>query len=64
MTAPTRSLPDLDTLDGHIADALDALRRARAATCRSRNAATILAEDDAESRLNGLLEFRQAALRR
>jgi hypothetical protein len=64
MTAPTRPLPDLATLDRHITDALAVLRVARAASRRSPNAVSILAEDDAESRLNGLLEFRQAALRR
>jgi hypothetical protein len=64
MTAPTRPLPDRATLDRHIVDALAVLRLARAASRRSRNAASILAEDDAESRLNGLLELRQASLRR
>jgi hypothetical protein len=64
MTAPTRHLPDFATLDRHIADALAGLRLARAASSRSRNSESIRAEDDAESRLNGLLECRQRAQRR
>jgi hypothetical protein len=61
MTAPPRTLPDYSTLDRHIADALVVLRLARAASTRSRNAASIRAEEEAESELNGLLESRQAA---
>jgi hypothetical protein len=64
MTAPTRIPPDFATLDRHITDALAALRLARAASCRSRNSDSVRAEDDAEARLNGLLECRQAARRR
>jgi hypothetical protein len=64
MTAPTRPLPDAATLDRHIVDALAALRLARAVSTRSPNARSLRAENDAESRLNGLLECRQAALRR
>jgi hypothetical protein len=64
MTAPTRPLPDFATLDRHITHALAFLRLARAASCRSRNSESIRAEDDAEARLNGLLECRQAAQRR
>jgi hypothetical protein len=64
MTAPTRTLPDFATLDQHIADALLDLRIARAASGRSRNSDSVRAEDDAEARLNGLLECRQAAQRR
>ena len=60
MTAPPRTLPDFSTLDRHIADALVVLRLARAASTRSRNFETIRAEEDAESRLNGLLECRHA----
>ncbi len=60
MTAPPRTLPDFSTLDRHIADALVVLRFARAASTRSRNSETIRAEEDAESRLNGLLECRHA----
>jgi hypothetical protein len=64
MTAPPRTLPDFSTLDRHIADALVVLRLARAASTRSRNFETIRAEEDAESRLNGLLECRHATQRR
>jgi|tagenome__1003787_1003787.scaffolds.fasta_scaffold17501022_1 hypothetical protein len=64
MTAPVRTLPDPATLDRHITDALAVLRLARAASTRSRNAATIRAEEEAESELNGLLECRQVARRR
>jgi hypothetical protein len=64
MTAPTRPLKDFATLDRHIADALALLRLARVACCRSRSSESIRAEDDAEARLNGLLECRQAAQRR
>jgi hypothetical protein len=64
MTAPARTLPDFATLDRHIADALAVLRRARAESRRSRNSDSVRAEDDAEARLNGLLECRQAARRR
>jgi hypothetical protein len=61
MTAPPRSLTDFATLDQHITDALVALRLARAARTRSRNADSVRAENDAESRLNGLLERRHLA---
>jgi hypothetical protein len=61
MTAPARTLPDLASLDRRIAEALAALRVARAASTRSRNAASLRAEELAESQLNGLLEDRQAA---
>jgi hypothetical protein len=61
MTAPAGTVPDLAALDRHIGEALAVLRRARAATSRSRNLDTIRIEEDAESRLNGLLERRQAA---
>ena len=64
MTAPPRTLPDFGTLDRYIADALVVLRLARAASTRSRNSETIRAEEDAESRLNGLLECRFATQRR
>jgi hypothetical protein len=64
MTAPTRALADFATLDRHIADALVSLRLARAASSRSRNSESIRAEEDAEARLNGLLECRNAAKRR
>jgi hypothetical protein len=60
MTAPVRTAPDLAALDRHIAEALAGLRVARAATTRSRNTETIRVEEDAESLLNGLLEFRYA----
>jgi hypothetical protein len=61
MTAPPRSLVDFATLDQHIADSLVALRLARAARTRSRNARSLRAEDDAEAHLNGLLERRHLA---
>jgi hypothetical protein len=61
MTAPPRSLTDLVTLDEHITDALVDLRLARRARTRSTNSESIRAEDDAESRLNGLLERRHLA---
>jgi hypothetical protein len=61
MTAPPRALPDYVTLDRHIADALGRLRLARAANARSRNSESIREEENAESRLNGLLECRHAA---
>lgn len=64
MTAPPRTLPDYATLDRSIAHALSVLRSARAASTRSRNAESMRAEQDAESRLNGLLECRHAARRR
>jgi hypothetical protein len=64
MTAPAGIVPDLAALDRHIAEALAVLRLARAATRRSRNLDTIRIEENAESRLNGLLERRQAAHRR
>ena len=64
MTAPTRPLPDLTTLDEHIADALVVLRLARTASSRSRNSESIRAEIDAEAHLNALLECRQAAQHR
>jgi hypothetical protein len=64
MTAPTRTLPDLATLDEHIADALVVLRLARRACSRSRNGESIRAEADAEAHLNALLDSRQAAQRR
>jgi hypothetical protein len=64
MTAPPRPLPDAAALDGHIVDALAALRLARAVSNRSPNARALRAQDDAESRLNGRLEDRQATLRR
>ena len=63
MTAPTRPLPDAAALDRQIVDALAALRLARAVSNRAPSARALRAEDDAESRLNGLLEHRQAALR-
>jgi hypothetical protein len=59
MTAPPRSLSDFATLDQGITDALFLLRRARAARTRSRNSESIRAENDAESHLNALLEWRQ-----
>jgi hypothetical protein len=61
MTAPLRALPDYVTLDRLIADALSGLRNARAASARSKNSESIRDEEDAESRLNGLLECRLAA---
>jgi hypothetical protein len=60
MTAPTRTLPDLATLDEHTADALVVLRLARRACSRSRNCESIRAEADAEAHLNALLESRPA----
>ena len=60
MTAPAPHLPDLAVLDRRLTEALATLRRARIATKRSRNAVSIRAEEEAESRLNGLLEQRQA----
>ena len=63
MTAPAQTLRDFATLDRHIAEALAALRLARAASIRSRNADSTRAEDNAELRLNGLLERRLAAQR-
>jgi hypothetical protein len=53
-------LPD-DTLDRYIADALGALRIARAASARSRNSESIRDEEAAESPLSGLLERGHAA---
>jgi hypothetical protein len=64
MTAPVRPRPDFAALDRHIADALGVLRLARAASTRGGNSDTIRAEEDAESRLNGLLECRHVAQRR
>jgi hypothetical protein len=61
MIAPPRALPDYDTIDRHIADALGLLRIARAVSARSRNSESIRDEEVAESRLNGLLERRHAA---
>jgi hypothetical protein len=61
MTAPSRSLTDLATLDEHITDALGRLRLARKARTRSTNSRCIRAEDDAESRLNSRLERRHLA---
>jgi hypothetical protein len=58
MTAPSPSRTDLITLDQQITDALGGLRTARAARARSRNSDSIRAEDDAEARLNDLLECR------
>jgi len=59
MTAPSRSLTGFATLDQQITDALGVLRVARAARARSKNPDSIRAEDDAESRLNELLERRR-----
>jgi hypothetical protein len=64
MTAPARTLPDFPTLDRSITAALVALRRARASSTRSPDADAVRAEEDAEFRLNGLLECRLAAQRR
>jgi hypothetical protein len=64
MTAPPRALPDFPTLDRSIAAALVALRLARASSARSASADAVRAEEDAESRLNGLLDCRLAAQRR
>ena len=61
MTTPIRTLPDFATLDRRIADALGALRLARVASARYRNSDSVRAEQDAESRLNGLLECRHVA---
>jgi hypothetical protein len=64
MTAPPRNLPDFAPLDQRITDALAVLRVARAARTRSKNPESVRAEDDVESRLNGLLECRHSARRR
>ena len=64
MSAPTRPLPDFATLDRHIAAALAVLHLARAASSLSHDSESLRSEDDAESRLNGLLECREAARRR
>ena len=64
MTAPARTLPDYATIDRHIAAALTVLRHARAVSSRLPNTEALRAEHDAESRLNGLLECREAARRR
>ncbi|SMO77523.1 hypothetical protein SAMN06273567_10481 [Geodermatophilus aquaeductus] len=64
MTAPSRTLPDFPTLDRSISAALAALRLARAVSTRSRDDDSARAAEDAESRLNGLLECRLAAQRR
>jgi hypothetical protein len=60
MTAPARTVPDLAAVDRHIAEALAGLRLARAATTRSRNTDTTRVEENTESHLNGLLEWRYA----
>jgi hypothetical protein len=58
MTAPSRSRTDFAALDQQITDALGVLRVARVARARSKNPRSICAEDDAEARLNELLERR------
>jgi hypothetical protein len=62
MTAPP--LPDLDSLDRDISLALAALRRARVACGRSTDPDTAILENEAEWRLNRLLDRRIAATRR
>jgi hypothetical protein len=63
MTAPAPLRLDLSLLDRDIADALHALRSARARAARSPNARTMRSEELAEWRLNGFLERRYQAQR-
>jgi hypothetical protein len=61
MTAPAPARQDLEVLDRDITDAFGLLRAARAQAARSPNARTVLSEEAAEWRLNGLLERRYLA---
>jgi len=62
MTTLTPTPAGLTTLDRRITQALSALRQARLAGARSRDAA--FTEDRAEADLNALLDYRYAAQRR
>lgn len=64
MTAPTPTRTDLAAMDRYITQALASLRTARDACTRSPNGDSIRQEEDAEARLNALLERRFAALTR
>ena len=64
MAAPAPPLSDLDTLDRDITVALAVLRRVRTAGNRSSDPFAARAEEDAEWRLNRLLDRRSAASRR
>ena len=64
MTASAPPSTDLDSLDRDITRALAALRRARLARGRSDDPATVRTTEDAEWRLNRLLDRRLAAARK
>ena len=63
MTAPAPPVPELDNLDRDITLALAALRRARLARSRSDDLDTARTEENAEWRLNRLLDRRLVAAR-